>query len=104
MWHTVLCVPSHAHADRTPLQERIDGAVQQLAADAYEQALAHMRNNREAIDRIVELLVERETLTGDEFRSILSEYTEIPEENLPSVSSQVGESAVAAFEPPAEQA
>lgn len=64
------------------LQKQIDSAVQKLAADAYEVALAHVKDNREAIDRITTLLVERETLSGAEFRQILSEYTTIPEANL----------------------
>ena len=34
------------------------------------------------MDRIVEVLQEVETMRGDQFRSILSEYTTIPEVNL----------------------
>ena len=37
------------------------------------------RENREAIDKIVELLQEKETIDGKEFRAILSEFTTIPE-------------------------
>lgn len=37
---------------------------------------------REAIDRIVEDLLEKETLTGDEMRTTLAQYTTIPEENI----------------------
>jgi cell division protease FtsH len=33
------------------------------------------------MDTIVELLVEKETLSGEEFRSILNEFTEIPAQN-----------------------
>lgn len=40
------------------------------------------RDNREAMDRIVESLVEVETMRGDEFRKLLSGYTKIPEVNL----------------------
>ena len=40
------------------------------------------RNNREAIDRVVEMVLEKETVSGDEFRTILQEYTTIPEEHL----------------------
>ena len=40
-----------------------------------------MRENRVAMDKIVEVLLEKETLSGDEFRAILSEFTEIPVEN-----------------------
>eukprot|EP00475_Leptophrys_vorax_P035937 TRINITY_DN5991_c0_g1_i1.p2 TRINITY_DN5991_c0_g1~~TRINITY_DN5991_c0_g1_i1.p2 ORF type:complete len:710 (+),score=50.08 TRINITY_DN5991_c0_g1_i1:88-2130(+) len=64
------------------LAEDIDAAVKRISDEAYEVALGHIRNNREAIDKIVEVLVEKETLTGEEFRAILSEFTEIPKENL----------------------
>ena len=40
------------------------------------------RDNRVAMDRIVEVLQEVETMRGDEFRKILSQYTKIPEANL----------------------
>ncbi len=45
------------------------------------------RENREAIDKIVELLQERETISGDEFREILGQYTTIPESNLKAAKS-----------------
>lgn len=34
------------------------------------------------MDRIVEVLTEVETMRGDEFRELLSQYTKIPEVNL----------------------
>lgn len=63
------------------LAEDIDRAVKAISDSAYEVALGHIRNNRAAIDKIVEVLLEKETMTGDEFRAILSEYTEIPVQN-----------------------
>ncbi|KAM0942474.1 putative peptidase M41, AAA+ ATPase domain, ATPase, AAA-type, core, peptidase, FtsH [Dioscorea sansibarensis] len=63
------------------LAEDIDAAVKRISDKAYEIALSHIRNNREAIDKIVEVLLEKETLSGDEFRAILSEFVEIPVEN-----------------------
>ncbi|CAK9190099.1 unnamed protein product [Sphagnum troendelagicum] len=63
------------------LAEDIDKAVKLISDKAYEIALDHIRKNRVAMDKIVEVLLEKETLTGDEFRSILSEFTEIPVEN-----------------------
>ena len=63
------------------LAEDIDSAVKRLSDEAYEIALSHIRNNREAIDKIVEVLIEKETLNGDEFRAILSEFVEIPVKN-----------------------
>lgn len=64
------------------LAEDIDAAIKRISDEAYEIALKHIRNNREAIDKIVEVLLEKETITGDEFRALLSEFVEIPPENV----------------------
>nr|QKY65095.1 chloroplast ATP-dependent zinc metalloprotease FTSH6 [Passiflora oerstedii] len=64
------------------LAEDIDSTVRDIIDRAYGIAKDHIRNNREAIDKLVEVLVEKETLTGDEFRAILSEFTDIPLEKL----------------------
>lgn len=64
------------------LAEDIDRSVHNIIDSAYEVAKTHIRNNREAMDKLVELLVEKETITGDEFRAILLEFTDIPPENL----------------------
>ena len=69
------------------LAEDIDAAIKRLSDEAYEIALAHIRNNREAIDKIVEVLLEKETISGHEFRAILSEFVEIPVENRVAPSS-----------------
>ncbi|KAJ1387318.1 P-loop containing nucleoside triphosphate hydrolase [Sesbania bispinosa] len=71
------------------LAEDIDAAVKRISDDAYEIALSQIRNNREAIDKIVEVLLEKETLTGDEFRALLSEFVEIPAENRVPPSNPV---------------
>ena len=60
------------------LAEDIDTAVRRIVENAYEIAKKHIRNNREAIDKLVEVLLEKEILTGDEFRTVLSEFTETP--------------------------
>ncbi|KAI5063485.1 hypothetical protein GOP47_0022032 [Adiantum capillus-veneris] len=71
------------------LAEDIDRAVKAISDKAYETALAHIRNNRVAMDKIVEVLLEKETMSGDEFRAILSEFTEIPAQNrVPSSAPQ----------------
>ncbi|GLT53701.1 hypothetical protein SLA2020_269560 [Shorea laevis] len=69
------------------LAEDIDSAIKRISDKAYEIALSHIRNNREAIDKIVEVLLEKETMSGDEFRAILSEFVEIPAENRVPTSS-----------------
>ncbi|EOA20098.1 hypothetical protein CARUB_v10000375mg [Capsella rubella] len=60
------------------LAEQIDSCVKKIIEDAYEVAKKHVKSNREAIDKLVDVLLEKETLTGDEFRAILSEYTDQP--------------------------
>ncbi len=59
--------------------KQIDEAVQKIVHSSYADTLAIMRDNREVMDRLVDLLIERETIDGDEFRQIVSEYAEVPE-------------------------
>uniref|UniRef100_A0A0E0L9M0 AAA+ ATPase domain-containing protein n=1 Tax=Oryza punctata TaxID=4537 RepID=A0A0E0L9M0_ORYPU len=69
---------------RSSMSERlaadIDGAVKAIVDEAYEVAKAHVRRNRAAIDQLVDVLMEKETLGGDEFRAILSEHVDIGKE------------------------
>lgn len=64
------------------LAEDIDASVRQIIERAYEIAKNHIRNNRAAMDKMVEVLLEKETLSGDEFRALLSEFTDIPSDTL----------------------
>ena len=65
------------------LANDIDVATKRIADEAYVVALRQIRDNREAIDVIVEELLEDETMTGERFREILGQYVTIPEENIP---------------------
>ncbi|YAI82207.1 MAG: ATP-dependent zinc metalloprotease FtsH2 [cyanobacterium endosymbiont of Rhopalodia sterrenbergii] len=58
---------------------RIDHQVRTLAKEGHQLARQIIRDNREVIDRLVELLIEKETIDGKEFRQIVAEYTEVPE-------------------------
>ena len=58
---------------------RIDDQVRQIIEHSHQTARKIMRENREVVDRLVELLIEKETISGDEFRQIVAEYTEVPE-------------------------
>ena len=58
---------------------RIDKQVREIIEQAHEEARKIIRENRVAIDRLVDLLIEKETIDGEEFRQILAEYTEVPE-------------------------
>jgi cell division protease FtsH len=61
------------------IASRIDDQVRQLAEHGHELAKKIVRENREVIDRLVDLLIEKETIDGEEFRQIVAEYTEVPE-------------------------
>lgn len=50
-----------------------------IVEHCYDDARRIMRDNRTVIDRLVDLLIERETIDGDELRQIVSEYTDVPE-------------------------
>ena len=58
---------------------RIDTAVHDIVAKCYENACNIIRDNREVIDRLVDLLIEKESIGGDEFREIVGEYTVVPD-------------------------
>ncbi|MBE9142289.1 ATP-dependent zinc metalloprotease FtsH2 [Planktothrix mougeotii] len=61
------------------IASRIDEQIRIIAEHCYQQACQIIRDNREVIDRLVDLLIEKETIDGDEFRQIVAEYTEVPE-------------------------
>jgi cell division protease FtsH len=58
---------------------QIDREVRKIVVECHEEALKIMRENRTLIDRLVDLLIEKETLDGGEFRQIVAEYTVVPE-------------------------
>ncbi len=61
------------------IASRIDAQVRSIVEHCYDEARRIIRENREVVDRLVDLLIERETIDGEEFRRIVSEYTDIPE-------------------------
>ncbi len=63
------------------IASRIDAQVRVIVEHCYDDARRIIRENRTVIDRLVDLLIEKETIDGDEFRQIVSEYTEIPEKD-----------------------
>jgi cell division protease FtsH len=61
------------------IASRIDAQVRSIVEHCYEEACRIIRENRAAIDRVVDLLIEKESIDGDEFRQIVAEYTVVPE-------------------------
>jgi cell division protease FtsH len=58
---------------------RIDAQVRTIVEHCYDDALKIVREQREVVDRLVDLLIERETINGDELRQIVAEYAVVPE-------------------------
>jgi cell division protease FtsH len=58
---------------------RIDAQVRSIVEHCYDETRRIVRENRTVIDRLVDLLIEKETIAGDELRQIVAEYTDIPE-------------------------
>jgi cell division protease FtsH len=58
---------------------RVDAQVRSIVEHCYDQACRIVRENRVVIDRLVDLLVDKETIDGEEFRQIVAEYTVVPE-------------------------
>lgn len=58
----------------------IDEEVRNMLKEAYDKAVTIMKENMEALDKISEFLISKETITGKEFMKIFREIKGIPEE------------------------
>jgi len=58
---------------------RIDDQVRSIVEHCHEISRQIVRDHREVIDRVVDLLIEKETINGEEFRQIVAEYAYVPE-------------------------
>ncbi|MFO0037985.1 MAG: AAA family ATPase, partial [Synechococcaceae cyanobacterium] len=63
------------------IANRIDEAVRHIVQDCYTETVKLVNQHRDCMDRVVEVLIEKETLDGDEFRAIVQEFTPIPEKD-----------------------
>jgi len=61
------------------IASRIDAQVRSIVEHCYDDAKRIIRENRAAIDRLVDLLIDKETIDGEEFRQIVAEYAIVPE-------------------------
>ncbi|MBF2035632.1 MAG: ATP-dependent zinc metalloprotease FtsH [Leptolyngbyaceae cyanobacterium T60_A2020_046] len=64
------------------MASKIDQQVRAIANHAYTRARQILRENRPLIDHLVDRLLEVETMEGNEFRQIVSQYTHIPDKKL----------------------
>ncbi|MEH2303687.1 ATP-dependent zinc metalloprotease FtsH2 [Nostoc sp.] len=61
------------------IASRIDGQVRMIVEECYENSKKLIRDHRTVTDRLVDLLIEKETIDGEEFRQIVAEYADVPE-------------------------
>ncbi len=65
--------------------DRIDREIRKIAKNCYATAKQLVEENRDLCDRLVDILLDVETLDGEEFRKIVAEYTQLPEKQPVSV-------------------
>ncbi len=69
-------VPRSEYSEEIATQ--IDRQVRAIALHCYGEARRLIRENRPLVDRLVDLLLEQETIEGDQFREIVAEHTGQP--------------------------
>ncbi|MFQ7584075.1 MAG: ATP-dependent zinc metalloprotease FtsH [[Clostridium] symbiosum] len=83
----------------------IDQEVMIILKDSYEEAKRLLMENRDALDKIADFLIEKETITGKEFMKIFRKVKGLPEpEEKPAQDDQEVESVQAETDAPDEPA
>jgi len=58
---------------------RIDMQIRSIVEHCHDETVQIIKDNRVVIDQLVDILIEKETISGEEFRNIVAEYTPLPE-------------------------
>nr|QCI06103.1 Cell division protein FTSH [Dicranema revolutum] len=61
------------YSDEIAIQ--IDKQIKEIVNECHQNTIRIIKDNRIVIDRLVDLLIEKETIDGNEFREIINEYT-----------------------------
>jgi cell division protease FtsH len=61
------------------MMAKIDAQVRSLVKQCHDLATKIVQENRVAIDRLVDILIEQETIDGDRFRQLLTEFQQTEE-------------------------
>ena len=71
------------------ISKQIDEQVRAMVKRCYTETVELVAQHREAMDHLVERLIEIETMDGDEFRELVSQFTTIPdkERTVPVLNS-----------------
>ena len=63
------------------ITNQIDEQVRSIVESCYKETVDLMADQRDCMDRLVDLLIEKETLDGDDFRDVVAEFVSIPEKD-----------------------
>ena len=58
---------------------RIDMQIRSIIQHCHDETVQIIKDNRVVIDQLVDILIEKETISGEEFRRLVAEYTPLPE-------------------------
>jgi cell division protease FtsH len=61
---------------------KIDDRVRSIIFDCYDRACKIITENRQLIDRLVDILIDKETIEGEEFRKIVNEHLQVNENKV----------------------
>jgi cell division protease FtsH len=61
------------------IASKIDMQVRSIVQHCHNEAIQTIKENRIIIDQLVDLLIEKETISGEEFQKIVEEFTSVPE-------------------------
>nr|WP_246141542.1 ATP-dependent zinc metalloprotease FtsH [Hyella patelloides] len=64
------------------ISSRIDNQIRAIVLQCYDNAKKIIRDNRYAIDRITDILIEKESIDGEEFRKLVKEFSNSSESEL----------------------
>jgi cell division protease FtsH len=70
--------PDHSFA----MMAKIDAQVREIVKQCHDLATKLILENRVAIDRLVDILIEQETIDGDEFRHLLAEFQQQADKSM----------------------
>jgi len=65
-------MPKNEYSEEVATQ--IDHQIREIALHCYQEARRMIRDNRVLVDRLVDILLDQETIEGDDFRRIVEEY------------------------------
>ncbi len=60
------------------ISQQIDEQVRKIVKECYKETVSIVAANREAIDKLVDILIEKETINGEELINIIKDFVTIP--------------------------